>query len=115
MLDELIGKVVVFVIVLLLTFAFYNQFKYTKSIENVKGNALFSKQLKRKHKIMTVSLLGILVFYTMNICIGLNIISSLSFSSDFMAIGFFVSVVVYLYAKFAMNLQRIQQHKRLYN
>lgn len=114
MLDEVIGKFVVLVIILLMTYAFIKQVNYTKSIAQLKENA-YSKQLKRKHKFMTISLFGILVFFTMNIVVGLNIISSLYVSSDFTAIGAFVSVIVYLVAKFAMKTQRIQQPKRLYN
>lgn len=113
--DELIGKVVVFAIVLLLTFATIRQFSYTKSLKDLKGNPLYSKQLKRKHILLTVSLFGILLSYTLNICIGLNIISGLSFLSDITAKAMFLSIIVYFYTKYVMKPHRQQQPKRIYS
>ena len=113
--DELIGKVVVFVIVILLTFATVRQFLYTRSLNELEADSIYSKQLKRKHKLMTFSLFCILVCYTVNICIGLNIISGLSFLSDITSKGAFVSIVLYFYTKYVMKPHRQQPPKRLYN
>ena len=113
--DELIGKVVVFAIVVLLTFASVRQFNYTKSLNDLKDDSLYSKQLKRKHRILTVSLIGILLSYTLNICIVFNIIPGLSFLNDLSAKAMFLSIIVYFYTKYVMKPHRRQQPKRLYS
>lgn len=114
-LNDVVGIAVVFIIISVLAFALLKQIKYTKSLDNMVANTLFLKQLKRKSKIITVTLLAVLLFFTMNILTGLNIISSIYISNNFTALGTFVSFFVYLYAKFAMAPKNPIQPKSLYN
>lgn len=114
-LDDIIGMAVVFIIISVLIYALLKQIKYTKSIKGIVGNTLFRKQLRRKNKIMTVTLLAVLLFFTMNILSGLNIVTSIYISNDSTALGTFVSFFVYLYAKFAMTPKKTNQPKSLYN
>jgi len=114
-LNDVVGIAVVFIIISVLAFALLKQIKYTKSLDSMVANTLFLKQLKRKSKIMTVTLLAVLLFFTMNILTGLNIISCIYISNNFTAFGTFVSFFVYLYAKFAMAPKNPIQPKSLYN
>lgn len=113
--NDVIGIAIVFIIIAVLTFALLKQIKYTKSLNNRAANTLFLKQLKKKNKIMAVTLIAVLLFFTLNILTGLSIISSIYLSNNFTALGTFISFFVYIYAKFAMAPKNPVQPKRLYN
>ena len=85
--DDIIGYAVVFIIISGLI------------SENSGGNPLFRKQLKRKNMMMTATLFGILLFFTLNIISG---ITSMPVSNSITVIGIFVSFSIYLYAMFVM-------------
>ncbi|MBD8036735.1 4-aminobutyrate aminotransferase [Solibacillus sp. A46] len=86
--DDIIGYAVVFIIISGLI------------SENSGGNPLFRKQLKRKNMMMTATLFGILLFFTLNIISG---ITSMPVSNSITAIGIFGSFSFYIYAKFVMS------------
>ena len=109
--DDIIGFAVVLIIISGLVYALLNQIKYSR-ISGV-GSPLFKKQLKRKNKVMTVSLFGVLLFYTLNIVSGLNIVSNLTFLNNFTSLGAFVSLIIFLYTKFAMTPKQVD--RSLYN
>ncbi|MBD8033133.1 MULTISPECIES: 4-aminobutyrate aminotransferase [Solibacillus] len=111
--DDIIGFAVVLIIISGLVYALLNQIKYSKASESIVGSPLFRKQLKRKNKVMTVSLFGVLLFYTLNIVSGLNIVSNLTFLNNFTSLGAFVSLIIFLYTKFAMTPKQVD--RSLYN
>lgn len=95
---DVIGIVVALLIIAVLLYALVKQWNYTKSIDNRMVNAVVKKQLKRKHRVMTISLAAVLVCYTVNIVGGV----AMGLASNVTAIGTFVSFFMYIYAKFAM-------------
>lgn len=113
--DEMIGYAVVFIIISGLVYALVKQIRETRSNEHIVGSPLFQKQLNRKNKIMTITLFGVLVFYTLNIVSSLNIVSTIPISNSFTALGTFVSFSVYLYAKFVLKPQQLNHRRSLYN
>ncbi|MEK4387145.1 4-aminobutyrate aminotransferase [Solibacillus sp. FSL W7-1464] len=106
---EMIGFAVVGIIIAGLTYALIKQVIETKrSGSNVAG-PLFRKQMAGKNKVMTIALLGILVFYTLNI---LSVISSsIPVSNSLTVQGTWLSFLVYFVAKFAMKPQLADQRK----
>ena len=98
--DDIIGYAVVFFIISGLIYALVKQIDDTKSSENSGGNPLFRKQLQRKNKVMTATLFGILLFFTLNIISG---ITSMPVSNSITVIGIFGSFSFYIYAKFVMS------------
>lgn len=110
--DDIIGTIVIFVIILALIYALLKQIRYTKWIGNNIENPLLRKKLKRKNIIMTVSLFGLLIFYTINISIAFGIMSEMYITSNFTAIGIIVSFIIYLVAKFII---KPKNSKNLYN
>lgn len=110
--DEMIGYAVVFIIISGLIYTLVKQIKETRCSQHIEGSPLFRKQLNRKNKIMTVTLFGILVFYTLNIVSVLPIASSIPLLNSFTALGTFVSFSVYLYAKFVMKPRQLNQRGR---
>ena len=109
--DDIIGFAVVLIIISGLVYALLNQIKYSKASESIVGSPLFRKQLKRKNKVMNVTLFGVLLFFTLNIISGLNN----AISNNFTALGTFVCFFIYLYAKFAMPPKQLDQPGGLYN
>ena len=104
---DMIGFVVVLIIISGLVYALLNQIKYSR-ISGV-GSPLFRKQLKRKNKVMTVSLFGVLLFYTLNIVSTLDIASNITRLNNFTSLATLVSLIIFLYAKFAMPPKQIDQ------
>lgn len=109
--DDIIGYAVVFIIISGLIYALVKQIDDTKSSGNSGGNPLFRKQLKRKNKVMTATLFGILLFFTLNIISG---VTSMPVSNSITVIGIFVSFSFYIYAKFVMPPKE-ENHRFLKN
>lgn len=109
--DEMIGFAVVGIIIAGLTYALIKQIIETKLSGSNAVGPLFRKQMARKNKVMTVALIGVIVFYTLNI---MSVIaSSIPVSNSFTVLGTLVSFIVYLYAKFAMKPQLGDQRRNL--
>ena len=113
--DDMIGFAVVLIIISGLVYALYNQIKYSKVSENIVGSPLFRKQLKRKNKVMTVSLFGVLLFYTLNIVSSLDIETYITHLNNFTSLATFVSLIIYFYAKFAMTPKQVDRLGSLHN
>ncbi|MEK5186192.1 4-aminobutyrate aminotransferase [Solibacillus sp. FSL W7-1324] len=111
--DEIIGYSAVGIIIAGLLYALLKQIKDTKHSGNDVGSPLFRKQVTRKNNVMTAALFGILVFFTLNIVSGLNIASTRL--NSFTGLGTMISFLVYLYAKFVMKPQQVEQCRKLYN
>ena len=107
--DDIIGFAVVLIIISGLVYALLNQIKYSKASESIVGSPLFRKQLKRKNKVMTVSLFGVLLFYTLNIVSTLDIASNITRLNNFTSLATLVSLIIFLYAKFAMPPKQVDQ------
>ena len=113
--DEMIGFAVVGIIIACLIYALIKQIKETKHSGNCIGSPLYRKQLARKNKVMTASLFGILVFYTLNIVSILNIASTIPVSNNFTGLGTLVSFLVYLYARILMKPKQVDHIRKLYH
>ncbi|MGE7983376.1 4-aminobutyrate aminotransferase [Solibacillus sp. NPDC093137] len=109
--DDMIGFAVVGIIIAGLTYALIKQIKETKHSGNGIGSPLYRKQLARKNKVMTVALIGVIVFYTLNI---LSVIaSSIPVSNSFTVLGTFLSFFVYFFARIIMKPQLGDQRRNL--
>lgn len=111
--DDIIGTIVVFFIILALIYALLKQVRYTKWIGNNIDNPFLRKKIKRNNKIMTFSLFGVLIFYIINISIAFDIMSEKYITSSFSSIGIIVSFIIYIVAKFFIKPKSLNQSKNL--
>lgn len=101
--DDVIGIVMVFGIIFVLIYALAKLIQYRKEIEGTYDNSVTRQKLKRKNSIMIVSLSGIIIFYTLNVFVGLGLVSSNYVSSNVTAIGIFISFIIFLISKFCIG------------
>lgn len=108
--DEMIEFAVVGMIIAVLMYALIKQVKETKQSFSGVGSAL-RKQMARKNIVMTIALLGILVFYTLNI---LSVISSsIPVSNSLTVQGTWLSFLVYFFARIVMKPELVNQRRNL--
>lgn len=112
--DDVIGVVVVFGIIFVLIYVLAKQIQYRKEIEGAYANSVTLQKLKRKNSIMIVSLSGIIIFYTLNLLIGLGLVSSNYVSSNVTSIGFFISFIIFLISKFCLDPKERRFPKSLF-
>lgn len=98
--DEMIGFAVVGMIFAVLIYALIKQVIETKHSGSGVGSAL-RKQMARKNIVMTIALLGALVFYTFNILSV--IISLIPVSNNLTVQGTWLSFLVYFFARIVMK------------
>lgn len=90
--DEVLGYLVVLGIIGLLIYELIRQIKDFKFIKKEKSTS-------NKNLIMIFSLLGVILFYSLNILVGLGIIESEYVTSGSTSIGITISLAVYIIAK----------------
>ena len=111
--DDMIGFAVVGIIIACLIYALIKQVIETKHSVSGVGSPMIRKQLVRKNIVMSVALLGILVFYTLNI---LSVIASfITVSNNLTVLGTLLSFVVYFYARIVMKPKQVNHSRNLYN
>ncbi|MFS0876019.1 4-aminobutyrate aminotransferase [Solibacillus isronensis] len=111
--DDMIGFSVVGIIIACLIYALIKQVIETKHSGSGVGSRMIRKQLVRKNIVMTIALLGILVFYTLNI---VSVIASfIPVSNSLTALGTWLSFVVYFYARIVMKPKQVDHSRNLYN
>lgn len=111
--DDMIGFAVVGIIIACLIYALIKQVIETKHSVSGGGSPMIRKQLVRKNIVMSVALLGILVFYTLNI---LSVIASfIPVSNNLTVLGTLLSFVVYFYARIVMKPKQVNHSRNLYN
>ena len=109
--DEMIGFAVVGMIIAVLIYALIKQVKETKQSFSGGESAMIRNQLVRKNIVMTIALLGILVFYTLNI---LSVISStIPVSNSLTVQGTWLSFLVYFFARIVMKPKLVNQRRNL--
>ncbi len=102
---DIIGSAVALLIILVLAYALVKQVRYTKMIEHMAMDSSVKKQWQRKHRVMTVALVAVLLCYTLNI---VSAYTTVALSNNGTALGTFVSFFVYIYAKFAMAPKQVR-------
>ena len=112
--DDVVGSIVVFSIIFVLIFALSKQIQYTKEIKSRFANSITLQKLNRKYKIMNVALSGIILFYMLNVFVGLGFVSNTYFSSNITAVGVYISLILYLISKFSMDPKNTKFSKSLY-
>ena len=111
--DDMIGFAVVGIIIACLIYALIKQVIETKHSGSGVSNPMIRKQLVRKNIVMTVALLGILVFYTLNI---LSVIAPfIPVSNSLTVLGTLLSFFVYFFARIIMKPKQANHSRNLYN
>ncbi|WP_107838149.1 4-aminobutyrate aminotransferase [Metasolibacillus meyeri] len=112
--EEFIGLIVVFVLIIGLVYALVKQIQDTQRIKDI-SNSSIRKSLKRKLIIMNISLLGIIIFFSLNVMIRFSIISSNYISSNESSLGVFCSLIIYIFAKVIMSPKKTDSLLKLRN